>query len=171
LGNYLRVKVDAAAGLPPFITWYPKAQIQSLLLKDSCLVLFIIGYGYANQDDIPVEPVSGDLMATHIQIYSTASLASNGDLVLLKETDINGYFHDAFLIVTNIHITTVSSINRAHLSDPLYNFQQAHTNLSTGEYEAAATIFAKEELIPTFVDCLISELCIRGNGNVTQVHM
>ena len=164
-------QADAAAGLPSSLTWYPKAQIQSLLLKDSCLVLFINGYGYANQVDIQVESISGDLRATRIQIYSTASLASNGNLVLLKETDINGYFRDAFLIGTNIHITTVSSISRARLSDPLYNFQQAHTNLSTGEYEAAVTIFAKEELISTFVDHLISELCIRGNGNVTQVNM
>ena len=96
MGNYLRAKVDAAAGLPPFITWYPKAQILSLPLKDSCLVLFIIEYGYANQVDIPVESISGKLMATCIQIYSTASLASNRDLVLLKEADINGYLHDAF---------------------------------------------------------------------------
>lgn len=170
-GTSLRVKANAAAGLPTSITWYPKAQIQSLLFKDNSLVLFINGYGYANHDDIKVVSMYGDLLATRIQVYNTATLASNGVLVLQKEIDVNGYFRDARLIGSSIHLVTVASVSSGFLWAPINKFQQNHSDLSTEEYVANVTTFAKEELIPTFVDGLLSEMCLNCNGNFAQINM
>ena len=150
----------------------PKPQILALLLSEDRLVVVIKGYGETTRAQMNGNGTSSiiyELKDTLVQVYSTSGIA-NGDLVLLKETHVNGYFKDARMIGSNVHLVTAATIDTyASLASPLAYWQNDFDSLSPEEYEVAATKFAEEKLITNFVDKLVKEISINGKIDLAQV--
>lgn len=152
--------------------WQPKAQIQSLLLGKSRLVVIVNGYGEANRAALNSPRVIYELLETQVQIYDTSTLAKSGELKLIKQTDVNGYFRDARMIDSNVHIVTVSTIDSySSIVDPIAKWQDNFRTLSNEDYEIAAAKLAGEELIPSFLDRLVEEMSINGKIDLAQVSL
>ena len=154
----------------------PKAQIQSLLLTDNRLAVVITGYGETSQQypNPNVKPkIIDSSWATRLQIYDTSALVnSDGKLMLLNETDINGMFLDGCVVGNNVHLVTVVYVSTySLLVTPLYRWHPTFVDLSKKEYVLAAIKLAEEKLIPTFVDQLVEEMFVNGNIDLVRVSL
>ncbi len=180
LGNIL-VVVDARSGknvdnvtmpaIPSDSTGDSTAQIQAVLSVKNRLVVVVTGYGPSLQAGLNTtrQPTIDGFLATRVQMYDTSSLANGGNLLLLKETNINGDFLDAHLIGSYIHILTGSfSISTPSL-ERLDRSQAAFAGLSDHDYILAATKIAEEETIPNFVDQLVDDLYVNGKIDMARV--
>jgi Beta propeller domain len=142
------------------IWWNPKPNIHALLLSvdGTRLTAVVGGYGMelaAAEDSFPV---IYDYLATRLIVYDI----EGGTLTQISQTDINGSHRNSYSVGDDVHIVTHSSLNTySYLVEPLSRWNPAFQNMTSDEYEAAATALA-EELIPDFVQKILDLFTVDG---------
>jgi Beta propeller domain len=170
--------IDQGIGLfaKPIFFFPQKPSIRALLLESNRLVVIVDGYGSSNRVAFNLtsqNTVLNDLLATHVRVYDTTSLASSGELTLVKAVDFNGAFQDARAVGDNIHVVTSSYVNSYYwLSEPLQRWNNNFApDLSEEDYKSQAGALAKDKLIPSFVDQLMKDVTMFGTPKLVRISL
>jgi hypothetical protein len=111
-------------------------------------------------------PVIYEYLSTRIQVYDINS----GDLQLIAQTDVNGYFMNAYSNGEFVHVVTRSSINTwDHLLALIDRSQPAFQGLDDAQYSQAVTTLVDEGLLDTFVDNLMKDLQVNGPVDLARL--
>jgi len=124
------------------------------MLVGDYLVVFVSGYGNTLRQtaSLTSAPVLYDYLNTQIRTYSTASIAT-GSLPFIGKKDVHGRYKDARAVGSNIHLSTMSSVDTWSIKGPFYG-----TAYETDEELEAAI----EKVTADFATKLHKDLSING---------
>ena len=146
--------------------WSPKARIEALLLHGNRLTAVVSGYGLEYTQKLGRTPTIYEYLSTRVQVYDINS----GNLQLVSEKDVNGFFMNAYSKGEFVHIVTRSSVNIwDYLMAPIDRSQAAFQGLDDAQYVEAVTTLVDEGLLDTFVDKLITELEVSGPVDLARL--
>jgi hypothetical protein len=138
-----------------------KPCIQSLLLYENRLVVFVDGYGDVLRWSLDDNPLLLSYLGTRVLVYDTSALAVGGSLIFINQKDINGYLSKARRIGSNIHVVTMSTIDTFRLFEgPLS--RQSVGAVTDATYIASVRRMAETLSIPAFVTGLTNEIIVNG---------
>lgn len=152
-----------------YYCWGPVVPtIHSLMVYKKRLVVVASGYQQSILEKLDYTPSFYEAFDTKILIYDFAPLYSQGELQLVKETDVHGRFDSIRAIGGRAHLVTFSGLNTyTYIEEPLSRNQAEFKDMDDREYRKAARRLAKHKLIPRFNDRLIED--ISGSGEVSDV--
>jgi Beta propeller domain len=165
----------------PGMFYPPQANIEALLLSTNRLAVVVSGYGYSKQikyqesstttdnsamnatttttTTLPTPPILVELLYTHVRLYDTSQLNSDGSFPLLGVQDLNGYFQKAYVLNGVAHLVTVATINTwDHLVYPAEIYHPNYVNSSSVEEYKAQAAANGPALAEAFGKELIAEL-------------
>jgi Beta propeller domain len=146
--------------------WTPKARIEAILLHGTRLTAVVSGYGMEYAQKLGRTSAIYEYLSTRIQVYDINS----GNLQLVSEKDVNGYFMNAYSKGEFVHIVTRSSVNTwDHLLAPLDRSQVAFQGLDDTQYVQEVTRLVDEGLVDKFVEELIAELEVSGPVDLARL--
>jgi len=146
--------------------WTPKARIEALLLHGNRLTAVVSGYGLEYAQKLGRTPAIYEYLSTRVQVYDINS----GNLQLVSEKDVNGFFMNAYSKGEFVHIVTRSSVNTwDYLLAPMDRSQVAFQGLDDTQYVEAVTSLVDEGLLDAFVDKLITELEVSGPVDLARL--
>jgi len=144
----------------------PKARVESLLFASDRLVAVVSGYGSMSAKDLDGEhPLIYNYGETQVRMYDTSGVANGEGLKFKGSRKVHGKFISARALGDNIHIVTLSHIDTyTTLAGPLERTTwQEQDNplqgLTDHEYAKAARNYAENDLIPSFSEQLLSQIC------------
>ena len=155
---------DAKMGIWP--GWTPKPRVEAILLHGNRLTAVVSGYGMEYAQKLGRTPTIYEYLSTRVQVYNINS----GNLQLVSEKDVNGYFMNAYSRGEFVHIVTRSSVNTwDYLLAPMDRNQVAFQGLDDTQYAQEVTRLVDEGLLDTFVDKLVTELEVAGPVDLARL--
>jgi hypothetical protein len=161
-GYPCNIGVDSgfAASEPFYGCGPPKPSIQSLFLSEDRLGVVVSGYGDRLRAELDQPTVIGNFLGTHLRLYDTSELDTNGQLKLMGVQDIHGYFSEGYMIGDVAHIVTMSYVNTwDHLISKVEPWSPAFVNLNSDQY-IATVIASAHQIANDFSNQVIKELSL-----------
>ena len=156
--------------------WYPKPQIQSLLVSQGRLLVVVSGYGQALMaEEGMTDPALVDYLNTHLRVYDTATLTASTTSSVppqpIRTANVQGTYNGVRSTNGTVYLMSLSGINTyTDLILPFEKWNNPDTlgQMNEDQYTQQSYETAQQQAIPKFVNKLVSELG-KGDAGMPQL--
>ncbi len=154
--------------LSSFFPHRRQVSIRGLLLSENRLAVIVTYDHYFHPFTSQDRKILQNYGAVSLRLYDISVLPTDGvgELQLLATKKLQGNYVDARMIENTAHVVTTARIDTYyHLTRHFsrYTHQAMYANMSASEYTTAATTYAKNAVIPSFIQKFTEEADVGDN--------